>query len=64
MKSIQFKLPDTLSYNIHDKPILTWKPYNGFDRDLYKSKGYLVKSNAIRYFEKNHKKSKKRNLEL
>ena len=59
MEKINFKLPTTLSYNKNDKPITTWKDFRGFERDLYKSRGYIVKSRAHRYFEKTKKSLKK-----
>ena len=35
------------------------KDFRGFERDLYKSRGYIVKSRAHRYFEKTKKSLKK-----
>ena len=37
MDKLVFKFPKTLSYNKKDKPILTWKDFRGFERDIYKS---------------------------
>ena len=64
MDKLVFKFPKTLSYNKKDKPILTWKDFRGFERDIYKSKGWIVKPSAKRYFEKSKKSLKKGMSEL
>ena len=59
MTDLKFNFPPTLTYNKLDKPIITWKDFKGFNRDLYKNKGFIVKAKAHKYFEKT-KKSLKR----
>ena len=64
MANVKIKLPESISYNKSDKPITVWKPFNGFEKTLFKSRGFKVNPNARRYFEKSKAKNKRGQSEL